>query len=122
MVKTHLRLVPRLRSRCRRQAARLPYQRVTTAEKKAHDGTIIPEAINQIWGTNATMYAAVREAAERDVNERLEPTLNPDDDRDEMPELQHLTAASPISSCRRIKNPKAHAAASGDVIRESGSR
>jgi len=43
-------------NRVMRQAGLLSPQRAKTAEKKAHDGTIIPEAINQIWGTDATLF------------------------------------------------------------------
>lgn len=45
-------------NRVMREAGLLSPQRVETNEKKLHDGTIIPETINQIWGTDATMFAA----------------------------------------------------------------
>jgi putative transposase len=44
-------------NRVMREAGLLSPQRVETRKDQPHDGTIIPETINQIWGTDATLFA-----------------------------------------------------------------
>ena len=39
-----------------RENGLLSPQRVEGVEPKAHDGTIIPNGINQIWGTDGTLF------------------------------------------------------------------
>lgn len=43
-------------NRLMRENGLLSPQRVEGIEPKAHDGTIIPDGINQIWGTDATLF------------------------------------------------------------------
>ena len=46
-------------NRIMRQYGLLSPQRCEQGEEKKHDGTIIPDSINQIWGTDATFFGTI---------------------------------------------------------------
>ena len=47
-------------NRIMRERGLLSPQRNEPGEEKTHDGTIIPDSINQIWGTDGTLFGTIK--------------------------------------------------------------